>query len=199
MHPCLTLHNLLESWCALGKEEFILQDIASDQVRRIKANIDQDLADILGFASIGLSPDGQYLAVGPYDPLPGLDGLPALLVSKLPAPLAETLQPQSSRSIRVYGTSDGCERLRLPGERGMFSPDGGTLLVINQRLAREEWGAHYVTEVNLYDVPFRGPRHQALLLGLLAGALTYALAPPWSRSSRRCQVGPIPPASQGAS
>jgi WD40 repeat protein len=138
----------------VGREELILRDIVSDQVRTIPANIDQDLADILGFASIGLSPDGQYLAVGPYDPFPGLEGLPALVLSTLPAPLAETLQPQSDRSIRVFGTSDGRERLRLPGAWPMFSPDGRTLLVHDPGSG---WFRSVPTRINLYDVPFRGP------------------------------------------
>jgi hypothetical protein len=164
----------------VGEEEFILLDIASDQVRRIKANIDQDLADSLGFASIGLSPDGQYLAVGPYDPLPGLDGLQALVLSTLPTSLAETLLPLSDRSIRVFGTSDGRERLCLPGAWPMFSPDGGTLLVHDPGSG---WFRSVPTRLNLYDVPFRGPRLQALLLGLLAGVLTYAFAS-WCPRSR---------------
>jgi WD40 repeat protein len=180
----------------VGQEEFTLRDVASDQVRKIKASIDQDLADVLGLASISLSPDGQYLAVGPYDPLPVPDGPLALLVTALPTSLAETLLPLSDRSIRVFDTSDGRERLRLPGAWPMFSPDGGTLLVHDPGSA---WFRSIPTRINLYDVPFRGPRLQALLLGLFAGVLTYVFASRWSRSSRRRQAGPIPPARQGAS
>jgi WD40 repeat protein len=139
--------------------------------------------DVPSLLSVGLSPDGKRIAIAPFlrsetHPSP-FDSLPTWL----PSQIVERLTAQTDSELHIYSLPDGRERLRLPGEEGIFSPDGRTLLVVNFG-GRPFSSLGRLDILDIYDVPFRGPFGLAVVVALICGVLAYAAMARLFRSSK---------------
>jgi hypothetical protein len=163
-------------------QRVILRRIPSGEVLSVDSRVSENHRH-----TAHLSPDGRQFAHGYYRRKRAPQGVLEGVFDRIRALLLG--QGTRAYEIHLYDVSDGRETMRFAGDDAVFSEDGAALLVNTFAMGQ--------TTVEVYDVPFRGPRPQALVLGVFAGLSTYALAFRWSRSSRRRQAGPIRSASQG--